>query len=238
MCQFLPFNLFEGKKNMEIDSKILEYSINNNLGPTLRLYGWNKPTVTIGRNQLHDSVNIEFCNNNKIDVIRRITGGKAVFHSNEITYSFVCPITFLDNGNTIKSSYKEISEALIIAFEKINIKLAFPEYKKVVVDKGYCMSISTGSDLSYEGKKIIGSAQFRSQNYILQHGSILIDIDNNYLQNLFGESYDRNSIITLKEINSHLNYFVSLPELLKQGFEEKFNMKFNYLRNFSENIGL
>jgi lipoate-protein ligase A len=226
MYNYLPYQVFDGQTNMNIDSDLLDNAIENNSVPTLRIYGWNKPTLTLGRNQPLDSIGVDFCNKNNIDVIRRITGGRAVFHHHEITYSFICCADFLDNGNTVIASYKEISEALILAFNKINIHLSFPEYKKVNVDKGYCMALSTGSDLNYKGKKIIGSAQYRKQNYILQHGSILIDMDMPILTSIFGTYLNRQEITFLKEINPDLDYFNILPNVIKEGFEEKFNGEF------------
>ncbi|MEI7474124.1 MAG: lipoate--protein ligase family protein [bacterium] len=238
MYNLLPYQILDGKKNMEIDANILDYSIESESAPILRLYGWDKPTLTLGRNQPLDSVGVEYCQNNNIDVLRRITGGRAVLHHLEITYSFVCKADFLEKGSTVISSYKEISEALIVGLDLLGIKLSFPEYKKVSVDKGFCMALSTGSDLNYNGKKIIGSAQYRKNNYILQHGSILIDIDDLLHKAIFEDYYDKNTITSLTEINPNIDYYKNLPCFLKKGFESKFNDEFTYNAELAEMLGL
>ena len=83
------------------------------------------------------------------------------------------------------------------------------------------MNISSRADVSYMGKKLIGSAQFRSRGYILQHGSILYDLDFELAQKIFRQEIDKNSIVTLNEINPNIEQN-ELIEALKQGFCEKF----------------
>ena len=88
------------------------------------------------------------------------------------------------------------------------------------------MAISTGSDLNYNGKKLIGSAQFRKQNYILQHGSILIDINKDVLTDIFGNTALDDNIITLNTINPAISDIETLSKALKEGFEETFSLEF------------
>lgn len=136
--------------------------------------------------------------------MRRLTGGRALLHDNEITYSFVCPETYLENGQHVVSSYKEISQILIDKFSLLGIELDFGTAKAVKTGFDYCMLISTGADLCYKNKKLIGSAQCRKNGYILQHGSILYDYDRNLLEQIFKEDIDCGDITTIKEINSKL----------------------------------
>ncbi|EKE04405.1 MAG: hypothetical protein ACD_20C00084G0025 [uncultured bacterium] len=227
MANFIPFEKFDGSTNMTIDELILADSIQNQLEPTLRLYGWLNPTLTLGRNQSFKGLNLDYCKQNNIDIVKRPTGGRAVLHHHELTYSFITPVEFLNNGHSVLYSYKEISDALITGFKKLNIELSYPEYKKVCVKDGYCMAISTGSDLNYNGKKLIGSAQFRQQNYILQHGSILIDIDKEMLANIFNSPTLDSNLTTINSINKDLADIELLSNAMKAGFEEKFSIKFN-----------
>ena len=127
-----------------------------------------------------------------------------MLHDNEITYSYICPISFLENGENVVNSYKEISKILIDAFKKLDIELDFGGTKKVNGHKDYCMLVSTGADLCYKNRKLIGSAQFRKEGYILQHGSILYDYDKELLEKIFKEEVDTSSIISIKEINSNI----------------------------------
>ncbi|OGI20337.1 MAG: hypothetical protein A2287_04315 [Candidatus Melainabacteria bacterium RIFOXYA12_FULL_32_12] len=227
MANFIPYKKFDGSANMAIDEALLADSIKNTLEPTLRLYGWSRPTLTLGRNQSMQGINLDFCMQNNIDIVKRPTGGRAVLHQHELTYSFIIPINLLKDGSSVLSSYKQISDALIISFKKLNVELSYPKYKKISVKDGYCMAISTGSDLNYQNKKLIGSAQFRKQDYILQHGSILIDIDTDLLSGIFGSNNLDSDLITLKSINSTLDDINLLSDALKCGFEEKFSLKFN-----------
>jgi len=226
MGNYLPYSEYDGKINMQIDESILNSSIENKLNPTLRIYGWTKPTVTLGRNQDMKNINLKYCHENGINIVKRPTGGRALLHHKEITYCFVAPKSFLKNGDNVLRSYAEISEALINAFNEIGIQLNFPEHKKIALKNTYCMAISTGSDLSYKGKKLIGSAQFRKHDYILQHGSILLDIDYELLHNVFSIKDTIQNLITLKQIDPALIDINFLVNALKTGFERKFRLSF------------
>lgn len=199
---FIPYEVKTGRENMQIDSDLLDNAIENqSKEPIFRLYGWSPACVSLGRNQKDDFVDEKFLKQNNIDVVRRLTGGRALLHDNEITYSFVCPVSYLKNGENVVESYKEISQILIDAFCKIGIELNFGGEKKYKGHKDYCMLVSTGADLCYKGKKLIGSAQFRKENYILQHGSILYAYDEKLLEKIFKEEVDTFSITSLREIN-------------------------------------
>ena len=190
---------------MKIDSDILQNAIENQeKEPIFRLYAWNPKCISLGRNQKGD-----FLTQN-IDCVRRLTGGRALLHDNEITYSFVSPINTIPNGETIIESYKYISGILIDFFKTLGVNLNFGENKRVSTHFDYCMLLSTGADVCYQGKKIIGSAQFRKNGYLLQHGSILFGYDKELLENLFKEEVK--GITTVNEI---------LPDITKYEFVKK-----------------
>lgn len=200
--KFIPYEVKTGQENMQIDSDLLEYAIKNKLKePIFRLYGWSPACVSLGRNQKSDFLDLDFLKQNNIDYVRRLTGGRALLHDDEITYSFICPASFLENGENVVQSYKEISKILIDAFKNLDIELDFGGTKKVKGHMDYCMLVSTGADLCYKNRKLIGSAQFRKEAYILQHGSILYDYDKELLEKIFKEEVDTSSIISVKEIN-------------------------------------
>lgn len=206
VMKYIDFEINTGEKNMQIDNDLLDYAINNKLTePIFRLYAWSPACVSLGRNQKDSFLDKEFLKSKNIDVVRRLTGGRALLHDNEITYSYVCSVSSLDNGESVVGSYKEISQILIDGFKELGIELKFGS-KKQNTKFDYCMSLSTGADLCYEGKKLIGSAQFRKEGYILQHGSILFDYDKELLEEIFNEKTDENSITCLKQINPEINY--------------------------------
>ncbi len=203
--EMIPYRSNTGEQNMAIDAEILDSAIDKNLKtPIFRLYGWEPACVSLGRNQKDDFINYDVLKKHNIDVVRRLTGGRALLHDNEITYSFVCPVSYLENGEHVVSSYKEISQILIDKFKKLGIELDFGTSKAIRTKFDYCMLLSTGADLCYQNKKLIGSAQCRKNGYILQHGSILYDYDKALLEDIFNEEIDTNSITTIKEIDKNL----------------------------------
>lgn len=180
--KLIRYSEHTGKENMQIDSDILEEAIESNTQePVFRLYGWKPKCVSLGRNQKDDFLTGE------IDSVRRLTGGRALLHDNEITYSYVSPISIIPNGESVVESYKYISGILINFFKTLGIELDFGKNKRVSTHFDYCMLVSTGADVCYQDKKIIGSAQYRKQGYILQHGSILFDYNKELLEKLFKE---------------------------------------------------
>ena len=199
--KFIPFEIKTGSKNMQTDSDLLDEAIETKIKDAIfRLYGWSPACVSLGRNQKDDFLDKEFLKSNGIDIVRRLTGGRALFHNKELTYSFICPVEYLKHGENIKDSYIEISKFLIDKFSRLGINLDFGTQKAVRTKFEYCMLLSTGADLCYNGKKLIGSAQCRKNGYILQHGSILMDYDKTLLEKIFRENIDTAEITSIKEI--------------------------------------
>lgn len=214
MVKIIEFSVNNGEKNMQIDSDLLDSAIKNKTTePIFRLYGWSPACVSLGRNQSDEFLDKAFLTSSNIDVVRRLTGGRALLHDNELTYSYICPIMSLKNGESVIGSYKEISQILIDGFKKLDIELEFPKNKLPSTKFDYCMCISTGADLTYKGKKLVGSAQFRKEGYILQHGSILFDYDKDLIEKIFGKKADEKSLTCLKEINPSLSRDVVLRVL-------------------------
>ena len=204
--KYLGFSVNSGSLNMEIDAQMLEQAISTSEKDILfRLYGWSPMCISLGRNQKDDFLTGE------IEAVRRLTGGRALLHDNEITYCCVAPADAIPNGQSVVDSYKYISGILIDFFRTLGVELDFGENKRVSTHYDYCMLLSTGADVCYKGQKIIGSAQCRKNGYILQHGSILFGYDKELLENLFKEEVK--GITTVNEI---------LPTLTKEEFVKKF----------------
>ncbi len=212
--KYLGYSINTGAENMRLDEEMLEDAIvKHSNEPVFRLYGWSPKCISLGRNQKEDFLTGE------IQAVRRLTGGRALLHDDEITYSCVVPISFIPNGESVAASYKYISGILIDFFKTLGVKLDFGENKKVSTHFDYCMLLSTGADVCYKGQKIIGSAQCRKQGYILQHGSILFGYDKELLEHLFNEKVQ--GIVTVREI---------LPKMTKEKFLSKFE---NFIRNLT-----
>lgn len=212
MIKFVPYEVLTGCENMQKDGGLLDFAIKNKIDyPIFRLYGWKPACVSLGRNQREDFIDKDFLSKNSIDIVKRLTGGRALLHDDEITYSCIFPVSYLRNGENVSKSYMEISQILINIFAEIGIELDFGTSKPVNTKHDYCMLISTGADLCYKGKKLIGSAQCRKNGYILQHGSILYDYDKSLLEKVFSEPVDDRAITSVKSI---------MPELSRENLIE------------------
>ncbi len=166
--RFLPIETYDGYWNMAIDEAILLSVINKKSPYTIRLYKWYPSTASIGRNQsLKTEVDVYFAKKQGFNVVRRITGGGAVFHDEEreITYSIVCPIKFLRGlgANSVLEQFEIITTGIIEGLNKIGL-----EPEKGII---HCPAIFLN------GKKFSGNAQIRKKEFLLQHGTILLDID-------------------------------------------------------------
>lgn len=182
----------------------------------VRFYEWSPKCVSLGKNQKD-----EYFLPEGIDVVRRKTGGRALLHDNELTYCVVAPIL---EGEGVIQTYKRVSDCLIAGFSRLGVEAEYG-YEKGVA-KGYCMTLSTGADVVWRGKKLIGSAQYRTDKHFLQHGSILFDADFELIEKIFGEKVDRNKIATLNEINPEIGKN-ELIEALEYGFICGFEHGFN-----------
>ncbi|MBR5555883.1 lipoate--protein ligase family protein [bacterium] len=203
--KFIPYEVKTGAENMQIDSDLLDWAIDTQFKDAIfRLYGWSPACISLGRNQKDDFINQQLIKDNNIDVVRRLTGGRALLHDDELTYSFICPIDYLEHGENVVESYKEISQILIDKLDAIGIHTDFGAQKAVKTKFDYCMLISTGADLCYQGKKLIGSAQCRKNGYILQHGSILMDYNKDLLEKIFDEKVETTEVTCIKDIAPHL----------------------------------
>ena len=225
--KYIKFGTYTGKENMQIDSDLLDNAINSQTTePIFRLYAWLPKCISLGRNQTGvniSGVNVSDTNASvgntcvgneiNIDIVRRVTGGRALLHDDEITYSYITPVSIVPNGESVTESYKYISGILIDFFKTLGVNLTFGENKKVSTKFNYCMLVSTGADVCYQGKKIIGSAQYRKNGYILQHGSILFGYDKQLLESLFKEEVSSDYLTTVREI---------LPDMTKELFVKKF----------------
>jgi lipoate-protein ligase A len=166
--RFISLETFDGYWNMALDEAILQSVIEKKSPNTIRLYKWSPSTVSIGRNQsLLSEVDLDFIKNNRFNVVRRITGGGAVFHDEyrEITYSIVCPLEFLEklNAKSVMEQFEIIEMGIISGLQFYGLK---PE-KGII----HCPAIFL------EGKKFSGNAQLRRKRHILQHGTILLELD-------------------------------------------------------------
>jgi lipoate-protein ligase A len=159
--RLVPEGTFDGYTNMAIDQAIQE-RVAVGADPVIRFYRWKPSTVSIGYFQrMREEVDVAACEANGIDFVRRRTGGGAVYHDyeGELTYSVVAPESAFPSDVT--ESYREICGWLVDAFDRLGIDATFAPINDVEVD----------------GRKISGNAQTRRDGVLLQHGTVLYDLD-------------------------------------------------------------
>ncbi len=239
--RIVPFSIHDGITNMSIDEAILEAHLKGLVPPTLRLYGFRPAAITIGYNQRLPEYVEKRAAQQTIDIARRPTGGRAVLHLNDLTYSFVGtstnasdPQAFEDAflQNSILGAYKQICQGLEIALKYLGLEVESGELSVPYKHLHDCFLATTGSDLHYKGKKLIGSAQLRRKWAVLQHGSLLLNQPQSIMPELLAEE---NS--STDEIERHANLFDILGKeidmkTLQQAFQKGFESAFQ--ANFSE----
>ncbi|MBN2516648.1 MAG: lipoate--protein ligase family protein [Deltaproteobacteria bacterium] len=179
--RYLSFRYYDAFENMAIDEAIVRESQRTNFSPTLRFYSWEKPAVSLGYFQnVEDEVNIKFCQDMGIPIVRRPTGGKAVLHEGDLTYSVVAREDNPLFPAGLLGTYQIISRCIATGLAKLGIRAdMLKEGRQAGAPEldALCFSIPSQYELLVKGKKICGSAQMRTKGVFLQHGSLLMDFD-------------------------------------------------------------
>lgn len=196
--------------------------------PVLRLYAWSPPAVSLGRHQVRERVVDEReCRSMGVDVVRRPTGGRAVLHWDELTYSMVLPDSYPGLPRGVVDSYRWLSRVLVRALQDLGIEaaMAAPEGRGSGTAPGSCFDTASPHEVQIEGKKVIGSAQLRRRGVLLQHGSIALRFPARASRLLLPESGENRGT---EKLVAHaaglydLGYLVTVPEIaqaLCQGLE-------------------
>jgi lipoate-protein ligase A len=212
--------------NMALDEAIAIDIRKDNAPPTLRLYGWDVPSVSIGCFQKISDVDTEYCIKKHIPVVRRPTGGRAILHSNEITYSFFVKTTHRLFSKGLLDSYKKVSIAFGSALSKIGLSPELKLFRETHrLRTALCFHSASYGEITINNKKIIGSAQKRWTDGLLQQGSIPFTIDKDEMDKVFRLKSThgiREAFTGLKEIFHGLNPD-DLKEVIRVSFEETFD---------------
>lgn len=172
---------FGGARNMAIDEALLERARRTNEG-VVRVYSWTRPTISFGRNQracgVYDPALAERA---KLDVVRRMTGGRALVHAREITYSVTAPVR---DGEDLRGSYAQINALLVDALTRlgVSVTIAGRTARLASPSAAPCFELPAEGELMHDGRKLVGSAQVRHDGSWLQHGSVLVHDDQSRLQ--------------------------------------------------------
>jgi lipoate-protein ligase A len=171
-----------GARNMALDEALLESVAAGRSAPVLRLYRWRPATVTLGYAQRCDrSVNLAACREMGLDVVRRITGGRAVLHDREVTYAVIAPERTPPFPGGILENYRVIARPLQRTLAAFGLPVAFAPGRRGGAGEGAaasaCFTAPSAYELVCHGRKVTGGAQKRQGGAFLQHGSIPLDLD-------------------------------------------------------------
>lgn len=236
--QFIDTKSSSGKFNMELDIFLSKICKDNEA--FFRLYRWNPYTISLGANQNIDEIDIEKCNAENIGVVKRPTGGRAILHAEELTYSLILPFTF---GLSAREIYNKVSLTLSAALAKYNSKLSSveleniqPNFKHLLGNPSgaLCFASTAKSEVKFNGKKLIGSAQRKLNNVVLQHGSILCGKRHADLPDYLSDKEHNTELkkelsektIEIETIISEKIDYLLLSQVIKNQFENEWNFTF------------
>ncbi|HZH62188.1 MAG TPA: biotin/lipoate A/B protein ligase family protein [Metabacillus sp.] len=185
--------------NMALDEALLEWHSEGRIPPTIRFYGWNPATLSIGYFQKAEKeIDLDAVKKYGLGFVRRPTGGRGVLHDQELTYSVIVSEEHPEMPKTVTEAYRVISEGILEGFKNLGLDAYFAIPRTDEEKAGLksprsavCFDAPSWYELVVEGRKVAGSAQTRQKGVILQHGSILLDLDEDMLFDLFKYPNDR-----------------------------------------------
>jgi lipoyl(octanoyl) transferase len=224
-CRFIDTGARDGFTNMAVDEALLRHAA----APILRLYQWKPAAVSIGYNQnAEKEIDAGYCEQFSIPIVRRITGGKAVFHDAELTYSFIVPGPLGLLPSDVTGSFKKIADALVRALEMVGIRAEIMKQRERIATP-VCFGSSNWYELKVKGRKICGSAQRRFNNAVIQHGSILLDFDFSANAAIFGTELAlrglKGKVTSIGRETDEAPDIRKVKASLKKGFKEAFGFE-------------
>lgn len=163
-----------GAANMAMDQALAESCAAGDSLPTLRFYRWDPPAVSLGRHQPLSDVNIDAVAANGYDLVRRPTGGRAILHTDELTYSVCAPADESRVQGSVMDAYLRLSNALLAGLHSLglNADKAGSDVRAGSQVSAACFEVPSAYEITAGGRKLLGSAQSRRAGYVLQHGSL------------------------------------------------------------------
>lgn len=229
--------------NMALDEALLDWNSEGKIPPVIRFYGWNPATLSIGYFQKIDKeIDMEQVKTHGLGFVRRPTGGRGVLHEHELTYSVIVSEEHPNMPKTVTEAYRVISEGILKGFHHLGMDAYFAvprtaEERDSLKNprSAVCFDAPSWYELVVEGRKVAGSAQTRQKGVILQHGSILLDLDEDKLFSLFKYPSDRvkermqkafkSKAVAINEISKERITLEQAKEAFKKGFAEGLNIE-------------
>jgi lipoate-protein ligase A len=215
---------------MALDEAIAVSVRKGDAPPTLRLYGWDRPSVSLGSFQKIGDINAQFCSEKNIPVVRRPTGGRGILHGDELTYSFSSRNEGFFSGGLL-DSYRQLSTAFKSALETLGLDVTIKKEREsgsALNRTALCFRSTSYGEMSLQAKKLVGSAQKRWKDGLLQQGSLPYAIDEGGTRNVFNLSPSavlKDRMIGLREALPGLDT-EKLREMIRVSFEKTFRIRF------------
>lgn len=237
---FINTGYHSASVNMALDESLLNWHSEGRIPPTLRFYGWSKPSLSVGHFQNAERA-IDFANVQKhgCEFVRRLTGGSAVLHDDELTYSIVVSEKKDYIPTSITTAYYVLSKGILEGYKQLGIEADYAIPQKEQERTDVCFEKPAFYEMVVDGKKISGNAQTRKKDVLLQHGSIPMSMDAEMLFDLFRfptekvRETKRNSFsekaITINEITNKQNTYDDLTKAFQKGFRTELNLDFTAL---------
>lgn len=201
--------------NMAVDEALLEWHSEGKIPPTIRFYGWKNPSLTVGHFQnVEKTINFDGVKKHRCDFVRRLTGGSAVLHDDELTYSIIVSEDHPKIPASVNEAYYVLSQGLLEGYRSLGVEadFAMPERERLKQRSAVCFETPAIYEMIVDGKKVSGNAQTRKQGVLLQHGSIPLSFDADMLFDLFNFSSDR---LRERQRNSFLKKAISINDITK-----------------------
>ena len=233
--------------NMAMDEALLNFVSRGEIDPVVRFYTWNPSTLSVGYFQrLKKEIDIDKVKEKGFGLVRRQTGGRGVLHDKELTYSVIVPESHPNMPSTITEAYRVISEGLLEGFKLLGFDAYFAiprskeEREKLKQPRSaVCFDAPSWYELVVEGRKIAGSAQTRQKGVILQHGSLLQDVDVDELFDMFIFKNDRlkekmkkafvDKAVAINDISDRHISIEEMEKAFEEGFKKGLNIEFKPL---------
>ncbi|MGQ9463127.1 MAG: lipoate--protein ligase family protein [Candidatus Fervidibacter sp.] len=214
-----------GAWNMAIDEAMLIAHQAGLTIPTLRLYRWSPPAVSLGLLQPVEEIDKSVCNQFGFDIVRRPSGGGAVLHQHEVTYSVVMDGQICPEGSSVLATYRWLAQGLIAGLKKLGVNASFPEQAQKHSPAPFCFVRVSPADLTVLGRKLGGSAQARRRRFLLQHGSIPLQLDFDAVEKIFKVS-EKEKFTCIEEALGQTVTPSEFADAIVQGFSETLGVNF------------
>jgi lipoate-protein ligase A len=180
--RFISAEAYDPALNMAIDEAIMQTVASGDSPPTIRFYRWAPATMSIGYFQkAEQELDLDAIREAGIGFVRRPTGGRAVLHDRELTYSIIVPETYAGLPTGVTESYRMLSMGLLHGFKRLGLNAEMADLSRTeqpnLAGSAACFDSPSWYEIVVEGQKLAGSAQLRQKGAVLQHGSVLLDLD-------------------------------------------------------------